>query len=235
MERVDALGLIQRGRVTVAGRVRRANVWTKTGDLVSINGHGLEDLANTSYVAHKPLGCLLKKEDPLGWRPTYVSLMPDPTMPVCPAGRIGSQSSGMLVLTNQRQLIWALEGPWLPATFRARLRAPLQQMQIRAMQNGMSLRGQPIGLSVLKLEVEEPASPSPVLHVTLGGGGDVSDLQHLLVAAGAPAATGICCVRVGPLSVETPELPPGASRMLGPEELKEIVEAAKVAFETEAE
>merc|ERR1712216_928836 len=93
----EAMALLQQGQVELNGLRRLTNCWLAHGDIVSVNGHRLEDITGLAFLAHKPAGCALTEVDALR-RPTFVSLLPDPSLPVRALGRVDLKASGLLVL-----------------------------------------------------------------------------------------------------------------------------------------
>lgn len=209
----DALALVQRHRVIVSGRLQKRDRWVRPGEAVDVNGHSLEQLSSMAVFAHKPVGVALTEEDPLR-RPTYVQLLPHPSFLAQPAGRLDIGSSGLLLLTNRRDLAEAFS--WnLPAEFSVRLHFPLLRWQLSALRTAA-----PYGVAQAPDLVEATYAESghwpplrapgeaqsheslPSLRVVLREGRP-QHLRQALERLGVQAeGGGIACTRVGPMSLE---------------------------------
>lgn len=219
----DATVLIQRSRVTVNGALQRTNRWIGAADEVTVNGHRLAELADVALVAHKPSKWLLTEDDPLK-RLTYTSLLPDARFLAGPAGRIDARASGLLVLTNRRALAAAVSGTSgrLTAVFEVHLRDAIEPEQLAA------LHGAVPGAAGVLLDVVDASTwdGGSVLHLALHGG-LAHHVRVALASAGAPKAASICCLRVGPLTIEDPGLmEPGSVRPLTDGEIAAVLREA---------
>ena len=99
--------LIESGHVTVNGKVVRelgskANI---DEDLIQVDGRTIRETQDkVYYVLYKPAGCVTTLSDPED-RPTikrYLEHIPERVYPV---GRLDTDSEGMLLLTNDRELM----------------------------------------------------------------------------------------------------------------------------------
>lgn len=196
----DALALIQRCRVTVNGHLQRMDRWLHPDDEVAVNGHPLEELANLTILVHKPAGTTLTEEDPIK-RPSYMGLLPDKTVTVRPAGRIDIGSSGLMLLTNRKDLSWAVSpGSNLEAAFVVVLHEELERRQLRTLMSPhlYGKMGPPTELE----EGEDIDTGFPALRIVLPGG-RTSDLRRAIVeVGGAPVRGGVSCSELGPLTTE---------------------------------
>mmetsp|Transcript_781 Transcript_781/g.2124 ORF Transcript_781/g.2124 Transcript_781/m.2124 type:complete len:380 (-) Transcript_781:9-1148(-) len=230
VSKTEALMLIQRGRVTVNGHLQTRNQWVRSSDEIAVNRHSLEELSSLAILVHKPAGCALTEGDPLK-RPTYQSLLPDQTLVARPAGRIDLRASGVLVVTNRRELAAAVAtAPQLAVAFLVLLRQPLTLKQLVAMRDP-ELYGDGAFPEDVEMSRSEEGAGSwsqeaqASLHVVLRGGGSMQ-LRQALACVGAPTLN-VCCVRVGPLSIEDPDMQePGSSRPLSDAEVAAVSDEA---------
>ncbi len=111
MSRRAAESLIARGRVTINGRVAvlgdRVDVSTER---VEVDGVPLP-LApdHVTYLLFKPVGVISTADDPEG-RPTVIELVPEQPR-VVPVGRLDADSEGLLLLSNDGELIQRVTHP----------------------------------------------------------------------------------------------------------------------------
>lgn len=236
----DALALIQRGRVTLNGRVQKTNRWVDAAADITVNGHSLEDLASLAVIAHKPARCSLTEGDPLK-RPTYTKLLPDPSVIARPVGNVDFGASGLLVIANHRGLLQVLGEGNLDATFVVRLHELIRRDRLELLVAMLPDILCSAGIGVLpehRAQVSIEKEPSDIhegiaLRVTVNETWPVQLRQALvngLTTIGvhsrttAPLRASICCVRLGPLSIEEPALQePGSFRPLSEEEFDAVM------------
>ena len=105
--------LIRRGEVKVNG-VSVTVLGTRVDpgrDRVEVGGRILGPLGSKTYLLlNKPRGVLCTVSDPFG-RPTVMDLLGDPVPGLFPVGRLDFDSEGLLLLTNDGDLAWAVTHP----------------------------------------------------------------------------------------------------------------------------
>src|SRR5215216_3965899 len=94
--------LIKDGRVTVNGEPGRLNTFVGRRDDVRLDGRRLERQELAYVLLHKPAGVVTTARDPQG-RPTVVDLIRHDAR-VVPVGRLDTDTTGALVLTNDGPL-----------------------------------------------------------------------------------------------------------------------------------
>lgn len=153
-KRIAATGLCSRrqaeewiaaGRVSVNGNVILSpalNVTSK--DKITVNDQLLTEPKNIHTMVwkfHKPVGCLVTRDDPSG-RPTIFGILPK-NMPahVMPIGRLDFNSEGLLLLTNDGDLAQKLMRPstGVPRTYRVRIRGSLSKEEIVKISKGIKI------------------------------------------------------------------------------------------------
>jgi 23S rRNA pseudouridine2605 synthase len=101
--------LIKAGRVSVNGEPGQLNTFVAARDRVELDGRPVE-LQPLAYVLlHKPAGVVTTARDPQG-RPTVVELVEHPAR-VVPVGRLDTDTTGALLLTNDGELAHRLAHP----------------------------------------------------------------------------------------------------------------------------
>lgn len=102
--------LIEAGRVTVDGEVAELGRRVGPGAVVAVDGVPIAPVGrHVTYLLHKPAGFLSAVSDDRG-RPTVMSLVP-PHPGLHPVGRLDLDSEGMLLLTSDGDLTFALTHP----------------------------------------------------------------------------------------------------------------------------
>jgi 23S rRNA pseudouridine2605 synthase len=111
MSRRAAEELIAAGRVTIDGRV------AILGDRVEVDRHRVEvdgvplpvSPSLVTYLIYKPIGVVSTASDPEG-RPTVIDLVPAEPR-VVPVGRLDADSEGLLLLSNDGELVLRVTHP----------------------------------------------------------------------------------------------------------------------------
>jgi 23S rRNA pseudouridine2605 synthase len=101
--------LIKRGRVRVNGVRGELNTFVGEGDVVDLDGLLLVPQPLAYVLLHKPAGVVTTASDPHG-RPTVVGLVEHEAR-VVPVGRLDSDTTGALLLTNDGELAHRLAHP----------------------------------------------------------------------------------------------------------------------------
>jgi len=143
--RRDCEALIAAGRVTVNGRVvvvpgTRVDL---EHDEVRVDGQPIRMPAKRTYIMlHKPAGVVSTAEDTHG-RPTVLDLVDVPAR-VFPVGRLDIDSEGLILLTDDGELAYALTHPSFEVEkeYRVLLDRPLTPEALRSWRNGVLLDGE---------------------------------------------------------------------------------------------
>src|SRR5918995_918161 len=101
--------LIKAGRVTVNGEPGQLNTFVGDRDVVELDGRALARQPLAYVLLHKPPGVVTTARDPHG-RPTVVGLVEHHAR-VVPVGRLDTDTTGALVLTNDGPLAHRLAHP----------------------------------------------------------------------------------------------------------------------------
>ena len=103
--------LIEAGRVRVNGEVvRLLGYEIRTKDKVSIDNKPLRTMKLEYYRFYKPTGYITTSSDEKG-RKTIYDILPDEMSHLNPVGRLDKDSSGLLILTNDGNLVYELTHP----------------------------------------------------------------------------------------------------------------------------
>lgn len=145
MSRRSAEDLIRAGRVTVDGRKAvlgdRVDVSTQRVEVDGIPLPVAPDLV--TYLLYKPPGVISSMDDPQG-RPLVTELVP-PVPRVVPVGRLDYDSEGLLLLSNDGELILRVTHPrfGMTKTYVARVDRVPSDATMRNLERGIELEDGP--------------------------------------------------------------------------------------------
>ena len=139
--RRQAEGLITAGKVTVNGQVA-SELGTKVDpdhDRVEIDGHRLLVERPTVILLNKPKGYVTTTADPEG-RPTVMELVKLPGR-VYPVGRLDYHTEGVLLLTNDGDLAFALMHPshQVEKVYEAKVQGKVSLAELNTLRGGVTL------------------------------------------------------------------------------------------------
>ena len=206
---------IEQGRVEVNGQVV-TKLGTKvdpSADEIRMDGEkvGLEQLVY--YLVHKPAGYLCTSKDTHG-RPKVIDLVKEHRR-IYTVGRLDEASEGLLLLTNDGGLANIICHPryQVDKTYRLTVRGPVPPAALERIERGVWLaEGKTAPAQIRKLERK---GPNTVVTVTLWEGRN-RELRRMFAKVDL-RVTHLVRTAIGPLRIQ--ELPVGAYRRVGPEEL----------------
>ncbi len=141
LSRRKADDAIKAGRVLVNSQTPALGVLLAVGDSVLLDGVAVEaqQTASTVILLHKPAGFVCSKNGQ-GSRSVY-SLLPDQYQQFNIAGRLDKNSSGLLVLTNDGDLLQNLAHPreGKSKTYEVTLNKKLQPADLLAVSSGVDI------------------------------------------------------------------------------------------------
>jgi 23S rRNA pseudouridine2605 synthase len=174
--------LVVEGRVTVDGAVVTDPARGVTGDeAIAVDGELVRGPGTrVVYALHKPAGVVSTAADTHGRR-TVVDLVPTGQR-LYPVGRLDADSTGLILLTNDGDLAYALTHPRfeVPRTYRARVEGRPSERALRALREGIELEdGRTAPAHVRMLGPHE-------LELTIHEGRN-RQVRRMLAAVGHPA------------------------------------------------
>jgi 23S rRNA pseudouridine2605 synthase len=202
--------LIKAGRVTVNGEAGQLNTVVGARDRVEVDGEEVARQALRYVLLHKPIGVVTTARDPQG-RPTVVDLVPDEPR-VVPVGRLDTDTTGALLLTNDGQLAHRLAHPryGVEKTYVADVDGDPDEETLQLLREGVKLDD---GLTApAPARRLGPGRVELVLHE-----GRKHQVKRMLAAVGHPVARLHRSAYAG-LTLEG--LEPGAWRELEPSEVE---------------
>lgn len=180
---------------------------------------------------YKPYGMLSSFTDEGTGHPTLKECIPIPN--VYAAGRLDRESEGLLLLTDDGDLIHRLTHPdyHLPKTYYVQVEGIPSEEALETLRNGVLVRGyrtRPADVRVIP-EPELPPRPKPVtphgpttwLEIRLREG-KKRQIRHMTAAVGLPTLR-LVRIAIGPLTLAG--LQPGEWRFISTEELRTLKKA----------
>ncbi len=177
---------------------------------------------------YKPYGMLSSFTDEGTGHPTLKACIPIPN--VYAAGRLDRESEGLLILTDDGDLIHRLTHPryHLPKTYYVQVEGIPTEEALEKLRSGVLIRGYrtlPAEVRIIP-EPHLPPRPKPVtphgpttwLEIRLREG-KKRQIRHMTATVGLPTLR-LVRVAIGPLTLEG--LEPGRWRYLTPDELKSL-------------
>ncbi|MGH7660207.1 MAG: pseudouridine synthase [Vulcanimicrobiaceae bacterium] len=166
--------LIVAGRVAINGKIaRELGTRVEAGDRVELDGRSLHPERREIVALNKPVGVVTTMRDPEG-RKTVADLLRELRSPAAPrlvpVGRLDYDTSGLLLLTNDGDLAFALTHPrfGVEKVYRVTLRGRLGSEVVSRLQQGITLDGN--RTSPARLRVVATAADRSVVDLTIHEG-----------------------------------------------------------------
>lgn len=214
--------LVTAGRVTVDGEVaelgRRVD---PERDRIEVDGVPVPSREGLAYyLLNKPRDVITTARDPRGRR-TVLDLVPDEPR-VVPAGRLDATTEGLLVLTNDGDLVFRLTHPshGVEKEYLAEVEGVPSAGAVRRLREGVELEDGATSpaRATLVQALGEHAAVSLVIHE-----GRKRQVRRMFAAVDHPVRR-LVRTRIGPIS--DPDLAPGEWRALSPREVRALYEAS---------
>lgn len=217
------------GQVEVNGEVvtRLGTKVDPARDVIRVEGRRLPPVAEFSgkvyLVLNKPRGVVSTMSDPEGRR-TLQDLVADRPERLFHVGRLDTDTSGLIILTNDGDFAHRLAHPSyeVDKTYVAEVRGQVWPKVIRQLLAGVTLEDGPVTVS--KARVVESAAGKSIVELVIHEGRN-RIVRRLLDHVGHPV-TRLTRTQIGP--VKLGRLKPGELRELTSEELGELLDAAKL-------
>ena len=159
--------LVLSGRVKVNGEVvTMLGFEIRTKDKVTVDNKPIRANNFLYYKFYKPTGCITTKDDEKG-RKTIYDYLPSELQNLKPVGRLDKDSSGLLILTNDGDLIYELTHPSIKVSkvYRVKVDAKIKYEELEILAKGIELEKGKI--AYCDSEILEPDSNSTLLEITL--------------------------------------------------------------------
>jgi len=218
--RREAERFIVEGRVRVNG-VRTTELGTRVipgEDRVEVDGEIVEIDADVRWIVfHKPPGVLTTRSDPHGGSTIY-DVLPEEQRDLKYLGRLDRDTEGLLLLSNDGDMIHALSHPSsvVEREYRATVARIPSEVTLRRLRSGIVLGDGPAAAKKAELVGREGGQGIVALVITEGRKREV---RRMFEAVGHPVRR-LIRVRFG--VVELGDLPRGATRPLEPDEIQRL-------------
>ena len=162
--------LIESGVVMVNGKkVTELGFSVKPKDKVFVNGKLIHPVKHEYYRFYKPAGYITTAEDEKG-RKTIYDLLPENLHKLKPVGRLDKDSTGLIILTNDGDLINELTHPSakVPKLYRVSINGKISQKDIDTMYKGIEI--EPGKIAYAQVDVLEFDNSSTVMEIVLHQG-----------------------------------------------------------------
>ena len=159
--------LIESGRVQVNGKtVTLLGYEIRTKDKVAIDGKTLRMMKLEYYRFYKPTGYITTSDDEKG-RKTIYDILPDELKHLRPVGRLDKDSSGLLILTNDGNLVYELTHPSIKVAkvYRVTVDAFLKVEDLEKLAKGIEIEKGKI--AYCDCEIIERTKNETLLEITL--------------------------------------------------------------------
>lgn len=162
--------LIESGVVMVNGKkVTELGFSVQPKDKVFVNGKLIHPIKHEYYRFYKPAGYITTSDDEKG-RKTIYDILPENLHGLKPVGRLDKDSTGLLILTNDGDLINELTHPSVkvPKLYRVAINGKITQNDIDTMHKGIEI--EPNKMAYAQVDVLEVDKSSTVLEILLHQG-----------------------------------------------------------------
>ena len=159
--------LIESGVVTVNGKkVTELGYSVLPIDKVFVSGKIIHPVKHEYYRFYKPAGYITTAEDEKG-RKTIYDLLPENLHHLKPVGRLDKDSTGLIILTNDGELINELTHPSVkvPKLYRVVVNSAITQNDIDKMYKGIEI--EPGKMAYAQVDVLEIDKTSTVMEILL--------------------------------------------------------------------
>lgn len=159
--------LIENGSVCINGKkVTELGFIVQPKDKVFINGKMIHPVKHEYYRFYKPAGYITTADDEKG-RKTIYDLIPENLHHLKPVGRLDKDSTGLIILTNDGDLINELTHPSakVPKLYRVSINGRISQNDIDKMYKGIEI--EPKKIAYAQVDVIEADNEHTVMEILL--------------------------------------------------------------------
>lgn len=159
--------LIESGVVQVNGKkVTELGYSVQNKDKVFVNGKIIHPVKHEYYRFYKPAGYITTSDDEKG-RKTIYDLLPENLHHLKPVGRLDRESTGLIILTNDGDLINDLTHPSVkvPKLYRVAINGKITQNDIDKMYKGIEI--EPNKMAYAQVDVLEVDNTHTVMEILL--------------------------------------------------------------------
>ena len=226
--RTDVKNLLKAGRVTVNGKKEKSAKLQidEERDEIRFDGQLLEYEEFVYYMMNKPQGVISATEDPK--HKTVLDLLDEyaRAKEVFPVGRLDIDTHGLLLLTNDGKLAYALLSPkrHVDKTYLAQINGVMTDTDIETFAQGIPLKDftcQPAKLEILSVDTKKEES---LVRVTIAEG-KFHQVKRMVAYCGKEVVD-LQRLTMGTLTLDE-NLKRGEWRRLSKEELEGLLESVR--------
>ena len=159
--------LIEQGAVSVNGKpVTEFGYLVQPKDKVFVNKKLISPAKHQYYRFYKPAGYITTRDDDQG-RTTIYDLLPENLFSLKPVGRLDKDSTGLLILTNDGDLINELTHPSVkvPKVYLVTINSSIHRHELEQLANGIEL--EPGKIAYADIQVLDMDSSHTEMEITL--------------------------------------------------------------------
>lgn len=159
--------LIESGAVSVNGKkITELGFSVQPKDKVFVEGKMIHPVKHLYYRFYKPAGYITTLDDEKG-RKTIYDLLPENLHHLRPVGRLDKDSTGLIILTNDGDLINELTHPSakVPKLYRVSINGKISQSDIDTMYKGIEI--EPGKIAYAEVDVLEIGKESTTMEILL--------------------------------------------------------------------
>lgn len=159
--------LIENGQVQINGKtISELGYHVKEKDKVFVDKKLIHPIKHEYYRFYKPAGYITTSDDEKG-RKTIYDILPEDMKKLKPAGRLDRESTGLLILTNDGDLINLLTHPHtkVPKVYVVQITDKIKESDIIKMSKGIEI--EPQKKAYAEVEVLEIANNFTTMQITL--------------------------------------------------------------------
>lgn len=190
---------------------------------IRVDGVVLPKARTVYYALNKPDGVICSNRDP-GGRPRVIDLMPTKDVRLFTVGRLDLHSEGLILLTNDGELANRLTHPryGIQKVYRVLVAGNPTREAIAQLRSGIHLAE--AFVRVPNVAIKSQNKQSAVLEMVLEEGRN-REIRRVMARIGHKVLR-LARIAVGPIKLG--DLPPGESRRLSREEVRELKEVIKM-------
>lgn len=153
ISRREADKLIEQGKVKVNGKIiNEFGISVTEKDKIELDGKILKKQKYEYYLFHKPAGYITTKSDEKS-RKTIYDILPENFKNLNPAGRLDKASSGLIILTNDGELLQKLTHPKIQVSkvYKVNVKGKLSDGDFYKLVNGIEIEPNKIAYAEVEL------------------------------------------------------------------------------------
>lgn len=214
--------LIEAGKVFVNGKpVSELGFQIGPKDKVTVEGNSVKPLKNEYYKFYKPAGYITTSEDEKG-RKTIYDLIPPELKKLKPVGRLDKDSTGLIIMTNDGELINKMTHPSIkvPKVYVVTVNGKLEPEHGEKMYNGFEIETDTGEKKMAYAQVfpVEIGTKSSTVQVTLHQGIN-RQIRKMFAKLGFEV---ISLKRIQHATITLEGIKKGQIRLLKPKQIKEL-------------